>query len=152
MEELTLSFLVFLQEQTRALNQSMEEAARFWQITPSEVKILLFLRRMPQLDTASDVARHCSMSKASVSGNVLKLVSRGLLTADMDLKDRRLQRLRTTKQAEPVLETIDKAMEQFCRQSLHTLTQQERQTLEALLKKLNPTEVLFNEERNRHED
>ena len=98
---------ISLREKTsRLLDRLLAETAAAWQISPSEVRVLLFLSCMPHLDTARDVALHCGMSKASVSGNVLKLVTRGLLTAEMDLTDRRFQRLALTEQAEPVADAI----------------------------------------------
>ena len=80
---------------------------------------------MPQLDTAKDVAFHCGMSKASVSGNVLKLVTRGLLTAEMDLSDRRFQRLAITEQAEPVIDDIQSAVRRFQEELLGPLPSEE---------------------------
>lgn len=84
---------------------------------------------MPQLDTAKDVAFHCGMSKASVSGNVLKLVTRGLLTAEMDLSDRRFQRLAITEQAEPVIDDIQSAVRRFQEELLGPLPSEERSRL-----------------------
>lgn len=133
MDDSTLALLRFLSHATRLLDQLLSETAEAWQISLPEVRILLFLSCAPAMDTARDVALHCGMSKASVSGNVLKLVTRGLLTAEMDLSDRRFQRLALTEQAEPVADAIREAVDRLQREILEPLTPEERgQFLEAL--------------------
>ena len=126
MDDSTLALLRFLSHATRLLDQLLSETAAAWQISLPEVRILLFLACVPALDTARDVALHCGMSKASVSGNVLKLVTRGLLTAEMDLSDRRFQRLALTEQAEPVVDAIREAVGRFREEILAPLAPEER--------------------------
>ena len=126
MDDSTLALLRFLSHATRLLDQLLSETAAAWQISLPEVRILLFLSCVPALDTARDVALHCGMSKASVSGNVLKLVPRGLLTAEMDLSDRRFQRLALTEQAEPVADAIREAVGRFREEILAPLAPEER--------------------------
>ncbi len=121
------SLLDFIQHSTRQLEQALDSAAQHWQISTGEVRILFFLSRSPHLDTARDVAARCGMSKASVSGNVLKLATRGLLTIDVDLTDRRYQHLTVTGQAEPILETVWQNVRQFCEAALSPLSPEERQ-------------------------
>ena len=125
----SLTLLQFLSQASRLLDQRLNEAAANWQISPSEVRILLFLSCMPQSDTAKDVAFHCGMSKASVSGNVLKLVTRGLLTAEMDLSDRRFQRLALTEQAEPVVDAIRDAVRRLRQEAMAPLPLDEQEQL-----------------------
>lgn len=126
MDDSTLVLLRFLSHATRLLDQLLGETAEAWQISLPEVRILLFLSCAPAMDTARDVALHCGMSKASVSGNVLKLVTRGLLTAEMDLSDRRFQRLALTEQAEPVVDAIREAVGRFREEILAPLAPEER--------------------------
>ena len=121
----TLTLLQFLSQASRLLDHLLSETAEAWQISLSEVRILLFLACTPHLDTARDVALHCGMSKASVSGNVLKLVTRGLLTAEMDLSDRRFQRLALTDQASPVMDDVWNGVRQFQAQTLGILPEEE---------------------------
>lgn len=117
----TLSLLWALQQGQRQLEALLERAARQWQLSVSELRILLFLSGSPDRDTATDAANGCGMSKASVSGNVLKLATRGLLTADMDLKDRRLQHLTLTEEAGPILEDLWRQLDQMVRDALTKL-------------------------------
>ena len=127
MDDGTLALLRFVSQTSRLLDRLLAETAAAWQISPSEVRVLLFLSCMPHLDTARDVALHCGMSKASVSGNVLKLVTRGLLTAEMDISDRRFQRLALTEQAEPLMDAIREAVDRFREKSLAPLPPEERE-------------------------
>lgn len=124
----------------RLFEQLVGETAAKWQLSTSEIQILLFLDQMPHLDTARDVAQHCGMSKASVSGNVLKLATRGLLTVDVDLKDRRFQHLTLTEQVAPILTDTRELLQRFDAQLLSALTEEERKQFISLLSKINTTD------------
>lgn len=137
MEPGTKALLQFLHRSSHLFSQALEESAREWQISPSEAQILLFLALAPHMDTARDAAQYCGMSKASVSGNVLKLTTRGLLTVDMDLKDRRFQHLTPTEQAGPILEAILSRFRGFCAQLLSPLGPQEQEQLFRSLSRIN---------------
>ncbi|MBR3704492.1 MAG: winged helix-turn-helix transcriptional regulator [Oscillospiraceae bacterium] len=131
--------LTFMQLGSRTFERMIGDAAAKWQLSASEIEILLFLDQMPHLDTARDVALHCGMSKASVSGNVLKLATRGLLTVDVDLKDRRFQHLTLTEQVTPILADTRELLQRFDTQLLSALTEDEREQFLALLSKVNTT-------------
>ncbi len=133
-----MALLQFLSRTSRLLDQLLNETAASWQISPPEVRILLFLSCSPQSDTAKDVAFHCGMSKASVSGNVLKLVTRGLLTAEMDLSDRRFQRLTLTEQAEPVIDAVQNAACRLQEEALGPLSPEDRAQFIKLLLNITP--------------
>lgn len=137
MEPMAAELLRFLQRGERLFEQLLADAAQHWQISSAEARILLFLSSTPQLNTARDVALHCGMSKASVSGNVLKLATRGLLTVDVDLADRRFQHLTLTEQAAPVLNMIREKILELSRQLLAPLSGQETAQLLQLLIQLN---------------
>lgn len=129
--------LQFMQLGSRAWERLVGDTAAKWQLSPSEIQILLFLDQMPHLDTARDVALHCGMSKASVSGNVLKLATRGLLTVDVDLKDRRFQHLTLTEQVTPILRDTRALLQRFDIQFLTALTPEEQEQFLSLLAKIN---------------
>ena len=141
MDDGTLALLRFVSQTFRLLDRLLAETAAAWQVSPSEVRVLLFLSCMPHLDTARDVALHCGMSKASVSGNVLKLVTRGLLTAEMDLTDRRFQRLALTEQAEPVADAIRDAIRRLREELLGPLPPEERERLLLVLARITGEET-----------
>lgn len=141
----TLVLLRALQLGQRQLDILLDRAARKWQLSVSELRILLFLSGSPDRDTATDAANGCGMSKASVSGNVLKLATRGLLTADMDLKDRRLQHLTLTEEAGPILEDLWGLLDQMVRDALACLPPEgEAQLLKdltAIARRLSPADL-----------
>ena len=137
MEFSAVELIHFLQQSELLLEELLTEASHYWQISSAEARILLFLACAPHLDTARDVAVHCGMSKASVSGNVLKLTTRGLLTIDVDLKDRRFQHLTPTEQSAPVLESIRNKVSQFTDHILAPLLPEERTQFLHMLARLN---------------
>ena len=126
----------FLRRGNELFEWLVEKASAKWQLAAPEMRILLFLDQNPELDTARDVAVQCGMSKASVSGNVLKLATRGLLTVDVDLKDRRFQHLTITELAAPILEDSRKMFQQTDAVLMEILSEQERDHFCSLLKKL----------------
>lgn len=128
--------LTFLHRGNQLFERLVEKASVKWQLAASEMRILLFLDQNPEMDTARDVAEQCGMSKASVSGNVLKLATRGLLTVDVDLKDRRFQHLTITELAAPILEDSRKIFQQTDAVLMGILSEQEQEHLRSLLKKL----------------
>lgn len=129
--------LTFLSRGNALFDRLVEECAAKWQLSSPEIRILLFLDQHPDKDTARDVALQCSMSKASVSGNVLKLATRGLLTVDVDLKDRRFQHLTMTPLATPILEHANTVFRQVDDTLTGILTPQEQQQFLALIQKIN---------------
>lgn len=135
--------LTFMQLGNRTFERLINDTAAKWQLSPAEIQILLFLDQMPHLDTARDVALHCGMSKASVSGNVLKLATRGLLTVDVDLKDRRFQHLTLTEQVAPILADTRALLQHFDAQLLSALTNDEREQFLSLLSKVNATSSIL---------
>ena len=132
----TSELLAFLRRSSQLIDQLTENAAERWQLSISEMRILLFLEQHPEFDTARDVATECGMSKASVSGNVLKLATRGLLTVDVDLKDRRFQHLTLTEQAAPSLQETREQLENLDSRLLEILDEQERHQFFSLLNKI----------------
>lgn len=133
--------LIFMQLGSRTYESMIDNIAAKWQLSPSEIQILLFLDQMPHLDTARDVSLYCGMSKASVSGNVLKLATRGLLTIDVDLKDRRFQHLTLTEQVAPILADTRALLQNFDTQLLSALTEEERKHFLSLLSKVNAMDI-----------
>ena len=129
--------LTFLRRGNDLFGRLIEEAADKWQLAPPEMRILLFMDQHPEMGTARDVAFHCGMSKASISGNVLKLATRGLLTVDVDLKDRRFQHLTITELARPILEDSRNVFSRCDAALMGILEEEEREQLLSLLAKLN---------------
>lgn len=129
--------MTFLRRGNELFDRLVEDSAAKWQLAAPEMRILLFLDQNPEMDTARDVAIQCGMSKASVSGNVLKLATRGLLTVDVDLKDRRFQHLTITELAAPILEDSRGIFQKADSVLMGILDEQERNQLLGLLKKLN---------------
>ena len=88
-----------------ALNQSrknytrqLEPVCRKWDLTRSEVDVLLFLHNNPRYDRAADIVTHRGMTKSHVSMSVSSLEQRGLLERRFSEKDRRTAHLLLTEQ------------------------------------------------------
>ena len=136
MEQKNSVLLSFLWRGSNLLDRLITETAEKWQLSSSEVLLLLYLDQMPHLNTARDAAHYCGMSKASISGNVLKLATRGLLTVDVDLRDRRFQHLDLTEQAKPVLRDIRALIQSFDTTMVSALSDAEKEQFLAMLEKI----------------
>lgn len=136
MEQKNSVLLSFLWRGSNLLDRLITETAEKWQLSSSEVLLLLYLDQMPHLNTARDAAHYCGMSKASISGNVLKLATRGLLTVDVDLRDRRFQHLDLTEQAKPVLRDIRALIQSFDTRMVSALSDAEKEQFLAMLDKI----------------
>ena len=133
--------LSFLWQGNNLIDRLINETAEKWQLSASEVRLLLYLDQMPHLNTARDAAQYCGMSKASISGNVLKLATRGLLTVDVDLRDRRFQHLALTEQAAPVIRHIREVLLRFDVKMLAVLDPEEREQFIAMMEKIIASDI-----------
>lgn len=143
LEQRKSELLTFLRQGNNLIDRLINEAAARWQLSASEIQLLLYLDQMPHLNTARDAAQYCGMSKASVSGNVLKLATRGLLTVDVDLKDRRFQHLALTEQASPILSDVRSVFQRFDSQMLEALNADEQEQFLTLLSKISADSAVF---------
>ena len=85
-----------LTQSQKIYTRQLEPVCRKWELTRSELDVLLFLNNNPEFDRASDVVTHRGMTKSHVSLSVTNLESRGLIRGRTDPEDRRTVRLALT--------------------------------------------------------
>lgn len=106
----------FLQLQRRITVQydrSIAAAAERLALTRPEADVLLFLVNNPAFHTARDVAAYRGFSKTYVSKALEGLAARGLVTAEADPTDRRVQNLRLTPEAARPARALQAAQQAF---------------------------------------
>ena len=86
-------FDVFNQSQ-KAYSRQLEPVCKKWDLTRSEVDVLLFLYNNPEYDRAADIVTRRGMTKSHVSMSVANLADRGLLARQTSYDDRRTTHLR----------------------------------------------------------
>lgn len=102
-----------------------EPVCRRWQLTKTELDILLFLSNNPTLDRAADIVSIRQIAKSHVSLSVSNLEQRGFLTRVYDPEDRRTAHLKLTQLASPVLEEGGRIQREYFSAIFSGLTQEE---------------------------
>ena len=102
-----------LSQSQKAYGKQLEPVCRKWELTRSELDVLLFLHNNPKFDRAADIVSRRGMAKSHVSMSVASLTERGLLARHFSPADRRTAHLSLTEAAIPIAREARKAQQQF---------------------------------------
>ena len=128
-------FDIFSKSQ-KAYSRQLEPVCRQWDLTRSEVDVLVFLYNNPEFDRAADIVTHRGMTKSHVSLSVASLADRGLLERRTSPEDRRTVRLKLIGDGLTVAEDARKAQEQFFRQLYQGVSAEELEAYNAVIQKV----------------
>ncbi len=104
-----------------------------YDMTQTEVDVLLFLANNPPLDTAKDIVQYRGIVKSQVSTAVEALVQKGYLSRTADPQDRRLVHLAVADRAEPIVQQAKQAQSRFGQTLLDGLEGEQLEQLQAIL-------------------
>lgn len=102
-----------LSQSQKAYTRQLEPVCRKWDLTRSEVDVLLFLYNNPQFDRAADIVTRRGMAKSHVSMSVANLADRWLLVREFSPEDRRTAHLRLTQQGRVIAAEARQAQKEF---------------------------------------
>lgn len=102
-----------LNQSQKAYSRQLEPVCKKWDLTRSEVDVLLFLYNNPRFDRATDIVTRRGMTKSHVSMSVATLVDRGLLERHDSPVDRRTAHLRLVGDGEKIAAEAREAQLQF---------------------------------------
>lgn len=88
------AYFDILSQSQKAYGRQLEPVCKKWDLTRSEVDVLLFLYNNPQFDRAADIVTRRGMTKSHVSMSVASLADKGLLERQDSSQDRRTAHLR----------------------------------------------------------
>ena len=91
-----------LNKSQKIYSRCLEPVCRKWDLTRSELDVLLFLYNNPGFDRAADIVERRGMAKSHVSLSVTGLENRGLLQRQFSQKDRRTAHLILTDSAKEI--------------------------------------------------
>lgn len=129
--------LLFLSRKLKKLyEKKCAEAGGAFGLAQSEMDVLLFLANNKGFDTAMDVVKYRSVSKALVSKAVESLSGRGYLAAHTDPADRRYTHLALTDKAAPAVRALQGAQAAFAGLLKSETTPEERAVMTAVLGRL----------------
>ena len=109
------SYFDILSQSQKAYGRQLEPVCRQWNLTRSEVDVLLFLYNNPQYDRAADIVTRRGIAKSHVSLSVTNLAERQLLERQESPSDRRTVHLKLTEDGRSIAAEARKAQEQFFR-------------------------------------
>jgi len=107
------TFFDILNKSQKIYSRQLEPVCKKWDLTRSEVDVLLFLYNNPQYDRAADIVTRRGMTKSHVSMSVASLADRELLERRYSPADRRTAHLRLLEEGEKIAAEAKKAQEQF---------------------------------------
>ena len=97
----------------KGYSQALEPVCRKWELTRTELDVILFLANNPEFDRAADIVTHRGITKSHVSLTVGTLESKGLLLRQEDPRDKRTVHLRMTALCEPIVQAGREAQQSF---------------------------------------
>lgn len=107
------TYFDILGQSQKAYGKQLEPVCRKWELTRSEMDVLLFLFNNPEFDRAADIVARRGMAKSHVSMSVAALEARGLLERQYSATDRRTAHLRLTEQGRVIAGEGAEAQRQF---------------------------------------
>lgn len=102
-----------LSQSQKAYSRQLEPVCRKWNLTRSEVDVLLFLYNNPRFDRAADIVSRRGMTKSHVSMSVASLADKGLLERQGSAEDRRTAHLRLLEPGVTIAAEAREAQQQF---------------------------------------
>lgn len=107
-----------------------------YQMTRAEFHVLMFLANNPECSTATEIVEKRYLSKSHVSLSVRTLQEKGFLIGEYREKNRRTVHLKVCDAAEAIVADGRKAQEEFVNKLLDGLTDEERQQLKRLTRRI----------------
>ena len=133
--QIAACFDIFSQSQ-KAYSKQLEPVCKKWDLTRSEVDVLLFLYNNPQYDRATDIVTHRGMAKSHVSMSVASLAEWGLLERLESPEDRRAVRLQLSGEGKVVAANARQAQIRFFDMLYEGISEEELAVWEKITQKV----------------
>ena len=130
-------FFDILGKSQKAYGKQLEPVCKKWDLTRSEVDVLLFLYNNPQYDRAADIVTHRGMAKSHVSMSVASLADRGLLERRDSSEDRRTTHLHLLEAGRAIAGEAREAQLQFFQQIYRGISREEQDALHMIIRKVH---------------
>ena len=107
------AYFDILNQSQKIYSRQLEPVCRKWDLTRSEVDVLLFLYNNPGFDRAADIVTRRGMTKSHVSMSVASLADRKLLERHYSPVDRRNAHLRLLEEGAQIAREAREAQQNF---------------------------------------
>ena len=131
------TYFDILSKSQKIYGKQIDPVCKKWDLTRSEVDVLLFLYNNPEYDRAADIVTHRGMAKSHVSMSVASLAERGLLEREYSEKDRRTTHLRLLKNGEIIAAEAREAQVRFFGQLYRDVSREEQEAMSAVVRKIH---------------
>ena len=125
---------------THLFSKHMQDSG--YDITPVQYAALLAIKVMPNSDQVQ-IANYISYDKVTIGGVVERLQRKGLISRDVNERDKRARILNITNEGIHMISQVEAVIEQIQQDILKMLDEEEQQTFMRLLRKAtqSPKEV-----------
>ena len=107
------TFFDILSQSQKAYSRQLEPVCKIWNVSRSEMDVLLFLYNNPGYDRAADIGTHRGMTKSHVSMSVANLCDLELLVRNFSEVDRRTAHLELTDRGREIAAEGKQAQQEF---------------------------------------
>lgn len=104
--------------------------------SPNEINILLLLSNNPSISTGSEIKVLLGVSKGLVSRSMDSLRNRNLIILEQDQKDKRIQRIKLTEEAEKLVIRMKREIREIDEELLRGISEKEILQMEQTMNKI----------------
>ncbi|MBP3361413.1 MAG: hypothetical protein J6N52_11200 [Clostridia bacterium] len=137
-EDFDLSrFMLLVKNCSSFFDGFLNKIADGMDISAPEARTLLLLNDNPELDSAFKIVNSGPpVSKSYVSKAVSGLASKKLITLTKDENDKRIQHIKLTEAAEPIIKQLSEARDRLICFLVEEVTEEEKDLLTSIMKKV----------------
>ena len=130
------TFFDILSQSQKAYSRQLEPVCKKWNVSRSEMDVLLFLYNNPGYDRAADIVTHRGMTKSHVSMSVANLCDLELLVRNFSEVDRRTAHLELTDRGREIAAEGKQAQQEFFARLYQGVPEEELELMKNVTRKV----------------
>ena len=130
------TFFDILSQSQKAYSRQLEPVCKKWNVSRSEMDVLLFLYNNPGYDRAADIVAHRGMTKSHVSMSVANLCDLELLVRNFSEVDRRTAHLELTDRGREIAAEGKQAQQEFFARLYQGVPEEELELVKNITRKV----------------
>ena len=130
------TFFDILSQSQKAYSRQLEPVCKKWNVSRSEMDVLLFLYNNPGYDRAADIVTHRGMTKSHVSMSVANLCDLELLVRNFSEVDRRTAHLELTDRGLEIAAEGKQAQQEFFARLYQGVPEEELELMKNVTRKV----------------
>ncbi|MGL5574560.1 MAG: MarR family winged helix-turn-helix transcriptional regulator [Sarcina sp.] len=106
-------YIICFRKAKKLYKNCIEKDLKKYKLTQIEIEIIIYLSRNIEQNTAKDITEYLGLSKGMISRTIDQLISKKILEIEKDKSDKRISRLRITKDSAPLINDLEKSRTKF---------------------------------------